>query len=453
MQFGDGNFLRAFTAWMFEILNERTSFNGGIQVIAPLRNKTETGVEDQDNLYHVVLNGINDGAEYSEVRLITSVEERIHPYNQHSVFLKAAESATLQFVVSNTTESGITFNESDKDSSRPAESFPGKLTQLLFQRYKHFNGDPTKGLVVIPCELIEKNGKTLKNIVEQYAKFWNLPGGFLQWVQDHNIFCDSLVDRIVTGYPTDNSAEINNRTGYDDKQMVAAEPYYLWVIEGPDSVKNLLPAEEGRLHVIFANDLTPYRTTKVRILNGGHTALMAFAYLRGFRTVRESVENEDINKFLREILNDEIIPTLSLPASDLYSYSKSVIERFLNPYIRHQLSSIALNSISKFRVRVLPSLIRYNELTGRLPVHMMDAFASLLVFYRGTWKGEVLPVNDSAEVMSFFNKVWTVNNPQERIEQILSNTSLWGQDLTSITGMTNHLQESVERLLAEDFAI
>lgn len=448
MQFGDGNFLRAFTAWMIDILNERTSFNGGIQVIAPLRNKAEANSGDQDNLYHVVLNGINDGAEYSEVRLITSVEERIHPYNDYSAFMKAAENASLKFVVSNTTESGIAFNDLDKDPSRPAESFPGKLTQLLFQRYKYFNGDPAKGLIVIPCELIEKNGQTLKKIVEQYATYWKLPDDFSRWIHDHTVFCDSLVDRIVTGYPSENSSEINNRTGYIDKHMVAAEPYYLWVIEGLDSVKELFPAAEGGLHVTFTDDLTPYRTTKVRILNGAHTALMAFAYLRGFRTVRESVENEDINKFLRRILNDEIIPTLPLPADNLHSYSKSVIERFLNPYIRHQLSSIALNSISKFRVRVLPSLLKYHELTGRLPVNMMEAFASLLVFYRGTWKGEVLPVNDSAEVVSFFNKVWALDSPQDRIEQILSNTSLWGHDLASITGMTFHLQESVERLLS-----
>lgn len=450
MQFGDGNFLRAFTAWMFDILNERTSFNGGIQVIAPLRNKPEASVEDQDNLYHVVLNGINNGTEYSEVRLITSVEERIHPYNDYPAFIKAAENENLKFVVSNTTESGITFNESDKDPSRPADSFPGKLTQLLFHRYSHFNGDPNKGLVVIPCELIEKNGKTLKKIVEQYALYWKLPDDFSRWIHDHTVFCDSLVDRIVTGYPSENSSEINSRTGYVDKQMVAAEPYYLWVIEGPDSVKNVLPAAEGGLHVTFTDDLTPYRTTKVRILNGAHTALMAFAYLRGFRTVRESVENEDISKFLRRILNDEIIPTLPLPADNLYSYSESVLERFLNPYIKHQLASIALNSISKFRVRVLPSLLKYQELTGRLPVNMMEAFASLVVFYRGTWKGEALPVNDSAEVISFFNKVWALDSSQRRIEQILSNTSLWGYDLTTIAGMTTHLHESVEKLISEE---
>jgi tagaturonate reductase len=450
MQFGDGNFLRAFTAWMIDLLNERTSFNGGITVVAPLRNKTELNEEVQDNLYHVVLQGIQNGAPYSELRLITSVEERVNPYSHFRKYLSAGENPELKFIFSNTTESGITFNERDQDATQVAESFPGKLTQLLLHRFNHFKGDPEKGLIIIPCELIENNGKELRRLVPEYASLWKVAGDFIEWIRDHNVFCDSLVDRIVTGFPTDHANEIQQQTGYADEKIVAAEPYYLWVIEGPQHVSRELPATEAGLNVKFTTDLTPYRTTKVRILNGAHTAMTLYGYLRGYRTVRDCMESEEMMSYVKNFLNEEVIPTLPLPVEELRQYSDAVLERFLNPFIKHQLASIALNSVSKFKVRILPTLIAYHELKAAFPTHILKAFATLIVFYRGEWKGEILPVNDSAEVKAFFKTTWLIKDSGRRIADILSNTSLWGTDLNKIHGLANALDQQVQSLLSEE---
>lgn len=450
MQFGDGNFLRAFTAWMIDVLNERTTFNGGITVVAPLRNKAEIAEEVQDNLYHVVIQGIQNGSPYSELRLITCVEETINPYAHYKNYLLAGENPELKFIVSNTTESGIRFEDKDLDATRVAESFPGKLTQLLFHRFKHFKGDPEKGVIIIPCELIENNGKELRRLVLEYAKLWKLSPDFTEWICQRNIFCDSLVDRIVPGFPIDQANEIQQRAGYADEKIVAAEPYYLWVIEGPEVVRHALPAIESGLNVKFVSDLAPYRTTKVRILNGAHTAMTLYGYLRGFRTVRDCMENDAMLSYITNFVSDEVIPTLPLPVDELRTYSKAVLERFLNPYIKHQLASIALNSVAKFRVRILPTLIRYYEIRNSLPTQLLKAFAALIVFYRGEWKGEQLPVGDSVEVMTFFKTIWLPENTQTRVADILSNTSLWGTDLNKIKGLASALDLQVQSLLSEE---
>lgn len=442
LQFGEGNFLRAFTDWVIDILNEKTDFNGNIQIIQPIAQGMATQVNEQDGLYHVILNGIENGTPTRTTRLITSVVGVLNPYLDYDAFLKTAENEALEFIISNTTEAGIAFEAGDVPTTLPS-SFPGKLTVLLYHRYKHFNGDPSKALIIIPCELIDKNGSKLKETILQYANHWNLPDTFKNWIDVHTTFCNTLVDRIVPGFPKETITEIQQELGYADNLVVTAEPFHLWVIEGTEAVAHKFPTAKAGLDVKFVADQTPYRTRKVRILNGAHTALVPVAYLKGLRTVRDSVEDESTRTFLTQTIFEEIIPTLDLPKNELEEFANSVLERFANPYIRHELLSISLNSISKFNVRVLPSLLSYIEIKGTLPVHLVESLAALILFYKGEYKGEVIPLSDTEEVLSFMKAAWQDNNTGIAVQKILSNKKFWDQDLTRIEG----LQETIVKLL------
>ena len=446
LQFGDGNFLRGFADWIVDILNEKTDFNGDIQIVRPLRKGSTKKNDEQDGLYHVALMGLQNGKRVSETRLIKCISGFIDPYENRDLFLKAAENPQLKFVFSNTTESGITFNGNDDDPKLIPESFPGKITSLLYHRYNTFNGDPTKGLIFFPCELIENNGDTLKSVVLKYCAHWKLPPAFARWVDEHNTFCNSLVDRIVPGFPKDTINEIMERTGYEDNQVVSAEPFHLWVIEAPEEVQKLFPADKAGLSLKYAKDLSPYRTRKVRILNGGHTALTPVAYLRGLRTVRESVDDAYCGTFLRNAIFDEIIPTLDSSPNELRQFANDVLERFQNPFIKHELKSIALNSISKFKVRVLPSILEYKIRKGKLPAGLMLSFAAMIRFYKGEWKGEILPVNDSEDVVGFFTEVWKRDNTSDVANTVLANTKFWGEDLTKIEGMVESVINALEEV-------
>lgn len=435
LQFGEGNFLRAFADWMIDLMNEQTDFNGSIQVVQPLPQGMVGLLNAQDCLYHVALNGIQQGKTLSSTRLITSVAEAINPYEHAEAFIEVAKNPHLQLVISNTTESGIAFDRSDTDMLALAKSFPGKVTQLLWVRFNHFKGATNKGLYFFPCELIEKNADTLRQIILQYIELWNLSNAFRQWVLDHNIFCNTLVDRIVPGFPKDTITEIQQSIGYADKLVVTAEPFHLWVIEAPEEVQKAFPADKAGLQVKFVRDLTPYRTRKVRILNGAHTALVPVAYLRGLRTVKESVDDPTTGAFIRETIVEEIIPTLDLPADELAQFSNDVIERFQNPFIRHELASIALNSISKFKVRVLPSLLQYQSITGRLPKRLVLSLTALILFYKGEWNDIPTPVNDSPEIIDFFKTAWNEPVFEKTVTKVLSNVSFWGTDLTRVNGL------------------
>lgn len=445
LQFGDGNFLRGFVDWMIDIMNERTDFNGAVQIIRPLRKGRVPETDDQDCLYHVQVKGLKNGKTVAETRLITCVSDFINPYTHYQEFLMSAENPDLRFIVSNTTEAGLAFNPSDLDPTILPESFPAKLTQLLYHRFVFFHGDPEKGLILMPCELIDRNGDFLMNILMQYCSLWKLPTDFTRWLTNHNTFCNSLVDRIVPGFPKDSIAELQESTGFEDHHAVTAEPFYLWVLEAPASLQQQFPAEKAGLSVKYVADLTPYATRKVRILNGAHTTLVPVAYLRGLRTVKESVDDPFAGEFIRKVIFEEIIPTLDLPAEELTQFAGDVLERFQNPFIRHELKSIAMNSISKFRVRVLPSIKEYHKRTGKLPQRLLYSLAALIRFYKGDWSGELLPLNDSPEILNAFKDAWN-NQPSEAVPQlVLSYETFWGEDLTRIDGLV----ESVKKYLHE----
>jgi tagaturonate reductase len=328
----------------------------------------------------------------------------------------------------------------------PPSSFPAKLTVLLYERFKHFNGDPTKGLTIIPCELINYNSDTLKEIILKYITLWRLDEKFKSWILDHNSFHNTLVDRIVPGYPKDQLEEYTNQLDYEDKLIVTAETFFLWVIEGDEDLKKKLPFDKTDLNVMIVKNMQPYRTRKVRILNGAHTAIVPFSLLYGNTTVKETVDNEFTGEFINKVVFEEIIDTLEMDKEELSSFSEEVLDRFRNPYIKHMLASIALNSISKFKVRVLPSLLEYETIHHKIPTGLTFAFACLIRFYKGDWQGEKLPINDSDTIVETFTKIWKLNDYEEISNGVLKNEDLWGTDLTQINSLSQAVALALEEI-------
>lgn len=446
LQFGEGNFLRAFVDWMIDILNEQTDFNGNVQIIQPIPEGRIDDLNKQDGLYHVLLQGLENGEPVSKTRLITSVHGGMNPYDDFQAFLSLAENPDLQFIVSNTTEAGIAYDSTDTSADKLSNSFPGKMTALLHHRFQHFNGDPQKGLTIIPCELIDRNGDHLKNYILRYAEEWELDPSFIDWINENLTFCNTLVDRIVPGYPAEQADKIKKELGYDDKLLVKGEYFHLWIIEGPESIQEQLPFHQAGLNVKFVDDLSAYRTRKVRILNGLHTSMVPVGYLYGLRTVREAVEDEVVGNYLNKALHNEIIPTLDLSADELSEFANAVLERFKNPYIRHELSAIALNSVSKYKVRVLPSVLQYIEQEDDLPHRLLIALAALIRFYKGTLDGEKIPVNDSEVVVDFMKEAWNSGDYKAITQKILRNADFWDQDLTAVENVSEVVADYLDSI-------
>lgn len=404
IQFGEGGFLRGFTDWMLQYANEKTDFDGGVVVVQPI----EKGLCDMLTAQDCTYTHICRGAEGVEAKKISVITRCVKPYDDFDAYMALAESADFRFVVSNTTEAGICFRPEDKMTDRPAASFPGKLTQLLYKRFTL----GLSGFVFLPCELIEKNGDNLKKCILQYAELWALGEDFVSFVNEQNIFCNTLVDRINTGYPKGEAI----CEEYGDNLLNASEYFHLWVIEGYNGLFDELPLDKCGLNVILTDNLDMYRTRKVRILNGAHTSMVPYALLSGLETVGDCMKDPVMREHLRACVYDEIVPTLDLPREELLEYADGVMRRFENPYIKHYLSSIALNSVSKFKVRVLPSILVYTERFGKMPEHLIFAFAKLIAFYRTDM------TNDDPEVTAFMKTA--------SVSEILGNTALWGEDLT-----------------------
>lgn len=456
LQFGEGNFLRAFADWMIQQMNDQINFNSGVVVVQPIPQGRIAALNEQDGLYHSYLRGIKDGKAQETAELIDVIQHGINPYSDSDAYLAEADNPDLRFILSNTTESGIQYRAGESLSDRPQESFPGKLAALLYRRFQTFGGSAESGLIFLPCELINKNGDQLKSILLQIAKEWKLEAGFQTWIEQHCIFCNTLVDRIVPGYPKDEIEEIQSVIGYADHSVVVGEQFHLWVIEGPESVKEEFPAHRAGLNVIVTPDqLARYRTRKVRILNGAHTLIVPTGILYGIESVREVVEDEVMGGFLRKAIAEEIIPTLDLPQGELERFAHEVIDRFRNPYVHHLLSSIALNSVSKFKTRDLPSLLQYQEKTGQLPRRLCLGLAALIVFYKGELDGKTMPINDSKEVVDFMAMQWQTLRPgaitlEEMVGRILAHETFWEQDLRSIPGLIEEITGAIERILAGD---
>jgi tagaturonate reductase len=453
IQFGEGNFLRAFADWIIDMLNKEQEFNSGVLVVQPRDSNRVYKLNNQDGLFTLLINGLNKGEPVQDKRIVNSITRGINTYKEYDEFLKAAENPDMRFMISNTTEAGIVYEENDSLENRPQSSFPGKLTAFLYHRYKTFNGDLSKGLLLLPCELIDKNGDRLKEIILKLSIDWALGKDFIHWINNANIFYNTLVDRIVPGYPKEKALDIENILGYEDSFIVECEYFYLWVIEGPKDIKNELPIDKLDLNILFVDDLTPYRTRKVRILNGVHTSMVPVSYLYGIDTVKDSVEDEVVGKFINSLLFNEIIPTLDLPSKELKDYANDVIYRFRNPFIKHYLMSISLNSMSKFKTRVLPSILEYIERKNELPNKLLFSFAALIAFYKGERNGEKIQLSDNREYLNMFSELWgNYNGTDEHIinivETVLGLVGLWEINLNSIEGLKDQViryLSSIER--------
>ncbi|MBE6584612.1 MAG: tagaturonate reductase [Ruminococcaceae bacterium] len=405
IQFGEGGFLRGFADWMLQKLNDSGAFNGSVVVVQPIEKGMCDALTAQNCNYTHIIRG-SEGVEITKCNVISRC---VKPYDDFESYLSLADIPTMRFIISNTTEAGIVYDPKDTLDRAPAMSFPAKLTLLLKRRFDRGLG----GFILLPCELIDRNGDNLKECILAYAEQWNLGKDFCDWIQKENVFCNTLVDRINTGYPKGEEIDL----GYEDEMLNTSEFFHLWVIETEHDIERELPFSSAQLNIILTKDeLERYRTRKVRILNGAHTALVPYAILSGFDTVKSCMDDERMQSYLRKCIFDEIIPTLDLPQDELVSYAESVLARFSNPYIKHYLSSIALNSVSKFKVRVLPSILEFYKRFGKLPETLTFAFAKLIEFYKTDM------TNDDISVTEFMKS--------KTVKEILANQELWGVDLT-----------------------
>lgn len=440
MQFGGGNFLRAFVDWMIHVLNEETDFNGGVAIIKPTERGDYKDLKAQEGLFTVVLDGIKNGQLIAEKTVINCVQEIIHAYTEWKAYLDLAKNADIRFIVSNTTEAGIRFNENDGFTDNPPKEFPAKLTLWLYQRFVHFNGAADKGCIMLPCELIEDNGAVLKQTIISYADHWNLEQDFKDWIDNSNYFGSTLVDRIVSGYPSDRETEIQIQLGYIDDLLVAGEYYHSWVIQGDDIIQKELPFDKTNLNVQFVKDLAPYREMKVRILNGAHTSMVPVGYLSGIRFVKEAMNDETVSNFVETLLKEEVAKTLDFPLEIKENFITDVLDRFRNPLLKHQLISISLNSTSKFVSRLLPTLKDFYASENKLPKRIVFGLSALIRMYGGTFNGENIVLNDEIETLNTFKENWKKYNAKslklnDLVEAILSDVSIWGEDLTKFNGL------------------
>ncbi|MGB9110707.1 MAG: tagaturonate reductase [Telluria sp.] len=460
LQFGQGNFMRGFFDWQIDLLNERTGLDAGVVIVRP-RGATAAKpgaplLDVQDGLFTVLVRGLDEqGAAVKEYRTVSCVQREIDPNAGYADYMALASNPDLRFVVSNTTEAGIAVNDSDRLDDAPPSAFPAKLAQFLYRRFVAFGGAEGKadarGLVLLPCELIEQNGPALKKAVLHFARLWELPAAFDAWLDTACTFCSTLVDRIVTGYPEADAQQIEQDLGYSDRFLVAAEYYYLFVIQGPAWVGEELKLAGANLNVKLVDDLTPYKKRKVGILNGGHTTLVPVALLAGLEAVGPAVDDQGTGAFLRAAIADEIIPALMRNDGDrkeLEAYADDVILRFRNPAIHHRLASIALNSWSKFAARVMPQLLRYIDVNaGRMPRRLVLALAATMVLYRGG----VVELSDDKASLDWFAQAWAkVDAGESSLAQMaagwLANRALWGRDLNDVPGLTYALTVALERI-------
>jgi len=424
MQFGEGGFLRGFVDYFFHKLQEKGLYDGKIVVVQPIEKGMCQMLADQNCEYNLFLRGIDNGQVVNEHTHVTSISRALNPYTQYEEYMKLAENPDLRVIVSNTTEAGIEYLGTEKLTDTPPKSYPAKLTQFLYKRFQL----GLKGFILLPCELIDNNADNLKKCILQYADLWELGDDFKNWLESENDFCNTLVDRIVTGYPRDEVEELTKQIGYTDNLIDTAEIFHLWVIEGHH--EDELPFNKAGYNIVWTDDAKPYKKRKVRILNGGHTSMVLGARLYGLSTVGECLKDETVSAFLKKCIFEEIVPTLGNTETDV-KFGEAVLERFSNPFIKHQLLSIALNSVSKFQVRVLPTILEYKEKFGKYPAALTFSMAALIAFYRTD------EANDGADIMEFMKTA--------SVEDIMKREDYWHSDLTEmiplVTEYYNMIQE------------
>lgn len=464
MQFGEGQFIRAFLDYFIEIANHQHLFNGRVVVIQPQRTENAAMINAQDGLFTLCARGLTNGKQRQEFAVISSIKEAFAAKTAWQKILKLGECSSIEFIASNTTEAGIVYNSADSIENSPPSSFPGKILAFLYHRYQFFDGSPSYGLNILPLELIENNGTTLKVIILKLANHWNLGEKFIQWLETSNRFYNSIVDRIVTGYPTEKELkEFQDRLGYEDKLFDVAELYHSWIIEANDGLQKKIPFDSAGLNVQFVSDLSNYFQRKVRILNGAHTSMTPIAYLAGKNSVKDAIEDPYIQCFVKILLEKEVIPFINLPSNELIAYKDIIIERFHNPFIDHKLLNITLYSTSKMRLRLLPSIIAYYKRFQSAPPFSLFAFAAFLTFMRirenvnSKWFGqrgsECYEYNDSPESLQIFQTTWNSIDPSNKedlhklVSSIGQNLALWTKDLTQLPGFVSIVAAQMDQIL------
>ncbi len=468
LQFGEGNFLRAFVNYFMDIANEKTGWNGKAALIQPIAAFPQMAdwLTEQEGLYTLYLRGNEKGQKIDQKRVISSVASCVCPYaeGKWSEVLAYAASTDLEFITSNTTEAGIAYTKGDSAfDEMPPASFPAKLTRFLYARYEAFGGDMGKGLPILACELIDNNGAELQKCCNAYAADWGLDAAFITWMNEANLFCSTLVDRIVPGAIRDAEAvaQLEAQNGYTDRALVVGEVFGVWVIEGPAALGETLPFAKAGCNVLVVPDITPYKKRKVRILNGAHTGFVPGAYLAGFDIVRDCMEDETIRAFMNKMLHEEIIPTLPLDKQDLTDFAAAVQDRFNNPFINHELMSITLNSTSKYKARNLPSLLDYVKTEGKLPPCLTMGLAAYIAFYgcficertesgllcKRPARNEYL-IQDDAWALDFY-AAHKGDSTAKLVHSVLTNTQMWDEDLSTIAGIETAVLAGVNLILTE----
>jgi len=440
IQFGEGNFLRAFVDWIVWNMNEKADFNASVVVVQPIAQGMVDMLNKQDCLYHVNLQGLDQGVAVDSLTMIDVISRALNPYTENEAFMKLAEQPEMRFIISNTTEAGIAFDPSCKLTDVPASSYPGKLTQLLYHRFKTFHGDKTKGFIIFPCELIFLNGHKLKETIFQYIELWNLEEAFKTWFEEACGVYATLVDRIVPGFPRKDILAIQEKLQYNDNLVVQAEIFHLWVIEAPKEVAEEFPADKAGLNVLFVPSEEPYHERKVTLLNGPHTVLSPVAYLSGLNIVREACQHEVIGKYIDKVMFGELLETLNLPKDELIQFGKDVLERFNNPFVDHQVTSIMLNSFPKYQTRDLPGLKTYFDRKGVLPSGLVLGLAAIITYYKGGKRGDdEIKILDDVKITTLLTDLWATGCTNKVAEGVLNAEFIWGENLNLIPGLTEKI--------------
>ena len=447
LQFGEGNFLRAFVDWMIDKANNAGIMNHGIVAVQPIAQGMAGMLREQDCMYHVYLEGIKDKKPVKEISLVKSIVDALNPYDEYEKYKELFLSPELEMIVSNTTEAGIRYEEGDDLTVCPPKSYPAKMTALLYQRFQKFNGAADKGLLIICCELIEDNGSTLREYVLKYAEYNNLSADFINWVKTSCHFYDTLVDRIVPGFPRETINEIKEEIGFDDNLVVKGEYFHVWAIGGDPVIKEKLPLDKAGLNVLFMDDIRPFRAKKVRILNGAHTAMVQVAMQMGCETVMDAFNTPLVEKYINTMVDSEVLPGIGEDMTELRVFSAKILERFYNPYIKHYLKDISLNSLSKWEARDYPTVCDNSAKLGKLAKLTTFSFAALLVLYSGKSEAKNFTPNDTPEFVEFIQKTYDANNIEGWVNGIVNNKQIWKENFSSVPGFIEAVSTDVNLIL------
>ncbi len=449
LQFGTGVLLRGLPDYLIHKANRQGLFNGRIVVVKSTDGGDLAAFQEQDSLYTLCIRGITQGQTVQENVVCSAISRVLSAKSDWAAVLQVAVSTDLQVVISNTTEVGIQLIDDDIGQTPPS-SFPGKLLAVLYARYQAFSGDPARGLVIVPTELIPDNGTKLAAILHELALQNGLDSAFIDWLNTANVCCNSLVDRIVPGLPDDAARqELEQTLGYTDVLLTMTEPFLLWAIEGNERVRAVLSFATINPGVFVQPDIELFRELKVRLLNGSHTLSCGLAHLMSFATVREAMEDEDFSMFVQNLILSELMPGIPISVDEKIAqrFAMDVLDRFRNPYIEHRWLAITVNYSAKIRLRNIPTLRHFYQEFGGVPRYIALGFAAYLLFMRGGQQPDAYPIQD--EQRAYVADLWHTQTPDQLTRTVLQNESLWGHDLTALPGFADAVSEYVQQLLAE----